>query len=116
MLNIDPVWPLQKSLVDTLDSLFKKLKDLLLNLTKKLQSTYKSKRNIILLTTVIRAFQLVMDRGVQSKRILISESEALILFTALYKLVFLGTKFTQRVLQIQYSTTSQNELKQENSK
>jgi hypothetical protein len=69
------------------------LKDLLLALTKKLQSTYKSKRNIILLTTVIRAFQLVMDRGVQTRRILIAESEALILFTTLYKLTFLGTKF-----------------------
>ncbi len=64
MLNIDLTQPLQKSLLDTLDQLFKKLKDLLLALTKKLQSTYKSKRNIILLTTVIRAFQLVMDRGV----------------------------------------------------
>lgn len=56
MLNIDLSQPLQKSLLDILDQLFKKLKDLLLTLTKKLQSTYKSKRNIILLTTVIRAF------------------------------------------------------------
>jgi len=54
-----------------------------------------------------------MDRGVQCKKILISESEALILFTSLYKLVFLGTKFTQKVLQIQYSASSLNELKQE---
>jgi len=98
MLNVDPSQPLSKSLLDSLDQLFKKLKDLLLTLIKKLQSTYKSKRNIILLTTVIRAFQLVMDRGVQSKKILISDSEALILFTGLYKLVFLGTKFIQRVL------------------
>jgi len=98
MLNVDPSQPLSKSLLDSLDQFFKKLKDLLLTLIKKLQSTYKSKRNIILLTTVIRAFQLVMDRGVQSKKILISDSEALILFTGLYKLVFLGTKFIQRVL------------------
>ena len=98
MLNVDPSQPLSKSLLDSLDQFFKKLKDLLLTLIKKLQSSYNSKRNIILLTTVIRAFQLVMDRGVQSKKILISDSEALILFTGLYKLVFLGTKFIQRVL------------------
>jgi len=41
-----------------------------------------------------------MDRGVQTKKILISDSEALILFTAMYKLVFLGTRFTLKVLQI----------------
>jgi len=42
-----------------------------------------------------------MDRGVQFKKVLINEAEAVILFTCLYKMVFLGTKFTERVLQIE---------------
>ena len=41
------------------------------------------------------------DRAIQFKKILISESETIILFTALYKLMFLGTSFTEKVLQIQ---------------
>jgi hypothetical protein len=41
-----------------------------------------------------------MDRALQYKKILVSDSDAIILFTALYKLMFLGTKFTLRVLQI----------------
>ena len=50
---------------------------------------------------MVRCFQLTLDRALQHKKILVSDSEAIILFTALYKLLFLGTKFTMRVLQIQ---------------
>jgi hypothetical protein len=42
-------------------------------------------------TTVVRAFQLTLDRAIEKRKVLISESESIIVFTALYKFMFLGT-------------------------
>jgi hypothetical protein len=81
--------------------MYRKLKELMLTIGKKLSQNYKSKKNIIYMTTTIRAFQLVMDHAIAHRKVLIAQSETIILFTALYKLVFLGTQFASRVLQIQ---------------
>ena len=67
---------------------------------KKLHQTFKSKRSIIMLTTVIRSLQYTLDVAISSK-MKIPDSDAIILFVNLYKLIFLGTKFTDKVLQIQ---------------
>ena len=53
-----------------------------------------------MLTTVIRALQFVMDAAIQHKKTKLNDSDAIILFFEFYKLVFLGTKFTEKVLQI----------------
>ena len=67
---------------------------------KNLQHTFKSKRSIIMLTTVIRALQYTLDVAIASQKMKIPDSDAIILFVNFYKLIFLGTKFTERVLQI----------------
>ena len=41
-----------------------------------------------------------MDVAIKTKQIKVSEAEAVIMFLNFYKLVFLGTKFTEKVLQI----------------
>ena len=53
-----------------------------------------------MLTTVIRALQYTMDIAITSQKMKIPDSDAIILFVDFYKLIFLGTKFTERVLQI----------------
>lgn len=53
-----------------------------------------------MLTTVVRALQYTMDVSVESKKLRLPDQEAVILFLHFYKLVFLGTKFTEKVLQI----------------
>jgi hypothetical protein len=55
-LNADQVQPLTKPVIDALGELYKKLKEVMLQLTKKLQQNYRSKKNIIHVTTVLRAF------------------------------------------------------------
>lgn len=51
-----------------------------------------------MLTTVIRALQHVMDAAITSKKLKLQDSDAIILFFEFYKLIFLGTKFTAKVL------------------
>ena len=41
-----------------------------------------------------------MDAAIQHKKIKLTVSDAIILFFEFYKLIFLGTKFTEKVLQI----------------
>ena len=41
-----------------------------------------------------------MDSAIVHKKLKLSDSDAIILFFEFYKLVFLGTKFTEKVLQI----------------
>jgi len=53
-----------------------------------------------MLTTVIRALQHVLEVSIQNKKLKLSDSDAIILFFEFYKLIFLGTKFTEKVLQI----------------
>ena len=89
-------YALPPPVLQLLPDIYRKLKDMLLNLTK--TKNPQSKKFVILLTTALRSFQLTLDRCVEKKKILISESETIILFAALYKFMFLGTKFTQRVL------------------
>ena len=60
-----------------------------------------------MLTTVIRALQHVMEVAIYSKKLKMEDSEAIILFIDLYKLVFLGTKFTEKVLQIRVQKSTQ---------
>lgn len=67
-------------------------------LMRNIQFNYRSTRSIILLTTVIRALQHVMDAAIHHKKLKLSDSDAIILFFEFYKLVFLGTKFTEKVL------------------
>ena len=50
-----------------------------------------------MLTTVIRSLQYTLDVAIGSK-MKIPDSDAIILFVNLYKLIFLGTKFTDKVL------------------
>ena len=69
-------------------------------LMRNIQFNYRSTRSIIMLTTVIRALQFVMDAAIQHKKTKLNDSDAIILFFEFYKLVFLGTKFTEKVLQI----------------
>ena len=59
-----------------------------------------------MLTTVIRALQYVMDAAILHKKLKLVDSDAIILFFEFYKLVFLGTKFTEKVLQIRVSQPS----------
>lgn len=65
---------------------------------RNIQFTYRSTRQIIMLTTVIRALQHVMDAAILHKKLKLVDSDAIILFFEFYKLVFLGTKFTEKVL------------------
>jgi hypothetical protein len=74
------------------------LKELFLYLVKKLAQNYKSKRHIIMLTTVTRALQYTMVIAVESKKLRMADQEAIIMFLHFYKLVFLGTKFAEKVL------------------
>ena len=53
---------------------------------KSLQYTFKSKRSIIMLTTVIRALQYTLDVAVAQK-MKIPDSDAIILFVNFYKLI-----------------------------
>jgi hypothetical protein len=53
-----------------------------------------------MLTTVVRALQYTMDVAVDSKKLRLPDQEAIILFLHFYKLIFLGTKFAEKVLQI----------------
>ena len=53
-----------------------------------------------MLTTVIRALQYTMEVAFDSKKLRLPDQEAIILFLHFYKLVFLGTKFAEKVLQI----------------
>jgi hypothetical protein len=39
-----------------------------------------------------------MDAAIQSKKLKLADSDAIILFFEFYKLIFLGTKFTKKVL------------------
>jgi hypothetical protein len=48
--------PLAKPIVDSLETWYRRLKELMLQITKKLSLNHKSKKNIIYMTTVIRAF------------------------------------------------------------
>lgn len=73
---------------------------------RNIQFTYRSTRQIIMLTTVIRALQYVMDAAILHKKLKLVDSDAIILFFEFYKLVFLGTKFTEKVLQIRVSQSS----------
>ena len=77
---------------------FTKIKDLFIFLMRNIQSTYRSTRSVIMLTTVIRALQHVMDAAITSKKLKLQDSDAIILFFEFYKLIFLGTKFTAKVL------------------
>lgn len=70
---------------------------------RNIQLTYRSTRSIILLTTVIRALQFVMDVAISHKKVRLADSDAIILFFEFYKLIFMGTKFTEKVLQIRVS-------------
>lgn len=79
---------------------FTKIKDLFIFLMRNIQNTYRSTRSVIMLTTVIRALQHVMDAAIVSKKLKLQDSDAIILFFEFYKLIFLGTKFTEKVLQI----------------
>lgn len=78
-------------------------------LMRNIQYTYKSTRSIIMLTTVIRALQHVMDVAIKAKKIKLTDSDAIILFFEFYKIVFLGTKFTERVLQIRVTQPQAND-------
>jgi len=49
---------------DQAEATFKKLKDLFVFHMKNLQYTFKSKRSIIMLTTIIRALQYALDVAV----------------------------------------------------
>ena len=41
-----------------------------------------------------------MDAAIASKKLKLTDSDAILLFFEFYKLVFLGTKFAEKVLQI----------------
>ena len=79
---------------------FAKMKELFMFFMRNIRFTYRSTRSIIMLTTVIRALQHVMEAAIQHKKLKLTDSDAIILFFEFYKLIFLGTKFTEKVLQI----------------
>jgi len=58
-----------------------------------------------MLTTVIRALEFTMNTAVESKKLRLPDSEAIILFLNFYKLIFLGTRFAEKVLQIKLQTS-----------
>jgi hypothetical protein len=72
---------------------------------RKLQQNFRSKRHIIMLTTVIRALEFTMNMAVESKKLRLPDAEAIILFLNFYKLIFLGTRFAEKVLQIKLQTS-----------
>ena len=93
---------MQAALKDCSVETFRLLKELFLYLVRKLSQNYRSKRQIIMLTTVVRALQYTMDVAVDSKKLRLPDQEAVILFLHFYKLIFLGTKFAEKVLQIKW--------------
>lgn len=44
-----------------------------------------------------------MDVAIHHKKVRLADSDAIILFFEFYKLIFMGTKFTEKVLQIRVS-------------
>jgi hypothetical protein len=64
------------------------------------------------MTTVIRSLHFVMAAGVEGKKLrVIPDSEAIILFLHFYKLIFLGTRFTEKVFQIKIAQKPQAQSK-----
>lgn len=91
---------LQASAKNESEATFNKIKDLFVFFMRNIQQNYRSTRQIIMLTTVTRALQHVMDAAIAHRKLKLSDSDAILLFFEFYKLVFLGTKFAEKVLQI----------------
>ena len=49
-----------------------------------------------------------MEVAIHTKKLKLEDSDAIILFINFYKLIFLGTKFTEKVLQIRVQHSTQN--------
>ena len=48
-----------------------------------------------------------MEVAIHTKKLKLEDSDAIILFINFYKLIFLGTKFTEKVLQIRVQQSTQ---------
>ena len=64
----------------------------------RVNTNYKSKKFISFLTTVIRALQFTMNENF--KLTVLNDNDAVKLFLHFYKLLFLGTPFAEKMLQI----------------
>ena len=51
----------------------------------------------------------MLDAAITHKKVKLSDSDSIILFIEFYKLMFLGTRFTQKVLQIRVSPTESSD-------
>lgn len=64
---------------------------------RKIHLQYKSKRYISTLTVAIRALQLAMN---ESQKLIINDNESVKLLLNFYKLLFLGSPFAEKMLNI----------------
>lgn len=87
------------------EGIFSKLKTLFDMQMRKIQFSFRSKRYISTLTTLMRALQLSMNDlltnnpGVKS---VVSDNESIKLFLNFYKLLFLGSHFAEKMLHIKF--------------
>jgi hypothetical protein len=78
------------------DILFLKLKKVLEQHMIKITSSYKSKKYISVLTTIIRALQFTMSEGTKINTL--NDNDAGVMFMHFYKILFLGTQFATKML------------------
>jgi hypothetical protein len=69
---------------------------------RKIQFNFRSKRFISTLTTVIRGLQLSMNEMLTNQKLQINDNECIKLFLSFYKLLFLGSIFAEKMLNIKF--------------
>ena len=69
---------------------------------RKIQFNFRSKRFISTLTTVIRGLQLSMNEMLTNQKLQINDNECIKLFLSFYKLLFWGSIFAEKMLNIKF--------------
>eukprot|EP00347_Sterkiella_histriomuscorum_P021491 403333793 len=90
-------------LKENCETIFLKLKNIFDFNMRKIQQNFKSKRYISMLTTIIRALQLSM--GENPKIQTLNDTECIKLYINFYKLLYLGTPFAEKMLNIKLEET-----------
>ncbi|CDW76050.1 heat repeat-containing protein 6-like [Stylonychia lemnae] len=94
---------------DNQETIFMKLKSLFDQLMRKINQNFKSKRFISFLTTVLRALQLSLSDN--TKMVQLNDTETIKLYINFYKLLYLGTPFAEKMLNIKLEETKQKAKK-----
>jgi len=82
--------------------IYLKLKGLFDIQMRKIGQHFRSKRFISTLTTTIRALQLSMNEMITNQKLVINDNESIKLFLNFYKIMFLGSPFSEKMLNIKF--------------